>query len=762
MKRRPKRKTRRELRIGIVGTGSRGIHLASLAHKPDEGSRVVAGCNVNPDALKTFRKRFGPDTTVTKDYRRLVARPDIDAVFVTSVDFLREEHALAALHAEKSVYLEKPMAITLEGCDRILRAAHDNKVRLFVGHNMRHAPVILKMKELIGKGAIDEVKAGWCQPFVCYGGDAYFMDWHAERSKATSLLLQKGAHDMDVLHWLCGGHSRRVNPMGGLTVSHRVKDRHDPSERGDPSWQLENWPPLSQTGLNPLANVEDLSRMLMELDNGVFCSYQQPSLERFGWGETDHKKRRDGKVTMRSITTQVLIFVGLAHTCAAGDFIQNTKSLPDVVADYGVVRSRTAFAMPAAAPLTVDGKLDEDLYKAKPNFTEFAYLGSPDKPRLADGQTHGWTAFDVNNLYLGFRCFENVLNKLRTTVTNIDNAAVWEDDEVEIFLDPDQSGTRYYQFLINANGVMCDARLVGNYGTASGSAALGYLYNFDKTWNSGAKVASGSELNAWTLEVAIPWKAFGLTRVVPGYSCAFNLTRHRTPAEENASWSRLDGIGGNHNPRRFGLLVCGNGAPYVSIIEPPDFCVGLDAVKLTIQNPTAAEARIAGKRTAGGGALPDGQAAVSVPPGKEGALKLAYTVAAPGKPVTVSVEVQNGNNLFFAAQYEGVVPQPLRLTLPRKDLLSSKKTEKALAEAALSKEAMAAYALQLDLLNADGKTIRSQQLKPIPSRFLEINFDVAGLGVGNYKMRGTILGADGKPLASVDAPMNVITDPYDF
>jgi hypothetical protein len=54
-----------------------------------------------------------------------------------------------------------------------------------------------------------------------------------------------------------------------------IADRHAPSERGDASWHMDNWPPLSQKGLNPIIDVEDLSMMLMQLDNGVLASYQQ-------------------------------------------------------------------------------------------------------------------------------------------------------------------------------------------------------------------------------------------------------------------------------------------------------------------------------------------------------------------------------------------------------------------------------------------------------------------------------------------------------
>jgi predicted dehydrogenase len=264
----------KEMRIAAIGFGARGS-LIRHAHNPEEGSRVVAGCDTRPEALQKFQELFGEETFVCEDYHELLRRDDIDAVFVLTPDYLHAEHASAALRAGKHVYLEKPMAITIEGCDRILQSAVEGGARLYLGHNMRHMDVIRKMKELIDSGRIGEVRAAWCRHFVAYGGDAYYKDWHAEQRYANSLLLQKGAHDIDVLHWLCGGYSKRVSAMGNLTVYNQVADRRDEDEPADVNWYLENWPPLSQKKLNPVIDVEDLSMMLMELDNGVLASYQQ-------------------------------------------------------------------------------------------------------------------------------------------------------------------------------------------------------------------------------------------------------------------------------------------------------------------------------------------------------------------------------------------------------------------------------------------------------------------------------------------------------
>ncbi|MGH3450777.1 MAG: Gfo/Idh/MocA family protein, partial [Haloechinothrix sp.] len=265
-----------DLRIGLIGYGLRGP-LAQHAHRPGEGSAVVAVCDPRPDRLALAAEHFGPGLTVTEDVDKLLAS-ELDAVFVLSPDHLHEAHAVAALRAGLATYLEKPLAITVDGCDRVLRAARETGARLYVGHNMRHMPVVRAMRDLIVDGAIGEVKAIWCRHFVGHGGDFYFKDWHAERAKGTGLLLQKGAHDIDVIHWLAGGYTRRVNAMGALTVYGDVAAR-----REDPGYlpghdlvaYLTRWPPLSQTGLNPVVDVEDLSMMNMALDNGVLATYQQ-------------------------------------------------------------------------------------------------------------------------------------------------------------------------------------------------------------------------------------------------------------------------------------------------------------------------------------------------------------------------------------------------------------------------------------------------------------------------------------------------------
>jgi predicted dehydrogenase len=127
-----------QLRIGMIGVRGRG-GLWKNWHKPQGGRSVfVAGMDVRDDTLARFRDENGSAPFGTKDYQELLARPDIDAVAVCSPDYCHEEHALAVLQAGKHPFLEKPMAITTEGCDRILTAWQQSGVRMMSGFNMRY------------------------------------------------------------------------------------------------------------------------------------------------------------------------------------------------------------------------------------------------------------------------------------------------------------------------------------------------------------------------------------------------------------------------------------------------------------------------------------------------------------------------------------------------------------------------------------------------------------------------------------------------
>lgn len=266
-----------DLRVGIIGFGMRAS-LAKYVHKPGQGSRVSVVAEPTERGIADAQKRLGDESPVTyvSDVDALLATDDVDAVMVLTPDFAHAEVALKTLAAGLPTFCEKPIAITIDDADAMLAMAAEHRSRLYIGHNMRHMPVVRQMKRLIDEGSIGRVRAIWCRHFVGAGGDFYFKDWHAERARATSLLLQKGAHDIDVIHWLAGGYSRQVSGLGDLAVYGDIESRRDNSDRRMWDWySTDNWPPTAQHDLNPVIDVEDISMIMMRLDNGVLASYQQ-------------------------------------------------------------------------------------------------------------------------------------------------------------------------------------------------------------------------------------------------------------------------------------------------------------------------------------------------------------------------------------------------------------------------------------------------------------------------------------------------------
>ncbi len=265
-----------QVRIGVIGVSGRGV-LYKHWHNPDGQSVVTGGADVRQDALDEFSKGVGKDVFVTLNYRELLERNDVDAIVVTSPDFTHEEYAVAALEAGKHVFCEKPMAITTDGCDRVLETWRKSGKKLMVGHNMRYMRIFRTMREIVSSGAIGEIKAVWVRHFVGSGGDWYFHDWHAVREKSTGLLLQKASHDIDMIHWITGVYTKKVAAFGSLDFFGGDKpDDLTCSSCGEKDTCTEaQFNTRQQCAFRREIDVEDNTVVIMELENGIKASYQQ-------------------------------------------------------------------------------------------------------------------------------------------------------------------------------------------------------------------------------------------------------------------------------------------------------------------------------------------------------------------------------------------------------------------------------------------------------------------------------------------------------
>ena len=151
-----------KIQVGWIGTGARGMHVMNMMYKGvPTGVVVTATCDTyagnlakGKDQIQTLGKNT-PKTYI--DYKELLADKSIDAVFITTPEHLHHDMTLAALAAGKHIYIEKPLAHTIEeGADLVKEAKKAGKV-VQVGTQNRSNSLYIKAKEMVAQGMIGEV-----------------------------------------------------------------------------------------------------------------------------------------------------------------------------------------------------------------------------------------------------------------------------------------------------------------------------------------------------------------------------------------------------------------------------------------------------------------------------------------------------------------------------------------------------------------------------------------------------------------------------
>ena len=146
----------RKIRFGIVGTGIRGCDILRSARKVPTGT-CVGSADLYSTRLKAGIEAYGSDFETSGDYRHLLDRKDIDAIFIATSDHHHRRVTLDAVAAGKDVYCEKPMSHTVADGFAMLGAVQSHK-RIFQAGSQRVSSVLYqKAKETFDSGRLGEV-----------------------------------------------------------------------------------------------------------------------------------------------------------------------------------------------------------------------------------------------------------------------------------------------------------------------------------------------------------------------------------------------------------------------------------------------------------------------------------------------------------------------------------------------------------------------------------------------------------------------------
>jgi len=186
---------REKVGAALVGAGNlaRWVHLPNLKKDPNVHLRAVFSAN-GPRG-KSYALRFGADYCCS-DYDEVLKDPDVDVVVIVSRNAQHASQALAALRAGKHVFLEKPMALTVDECRELHRAVAETGKQLTIGFNRRFAPTYLGLKkQLARRGGPAVLNLRVNSPGI--SGD-YWMAAPA----AGGAILGEACHFVDLAFWL--------------------------------------------------------------------------------------------------------------------------------------------------------------------------------------------------------------------------------------------------------------------------------------------------------------------------------------------------------------------------------------------------------------------------------------------------------------------------------------------------------------------------------------------------------------------------------
>ncbi len=207
---------RKKFRIAIVGCSARStMFLAYFKRNPCDGE-IVGLCDIIPERAEILKKCYGVDAEIFSDDREMIKKLRPDAIAVCTADYAHTEPVIHALEADTNVFCEKPMAVTLEDCDRMADAAQKTSAIFYLGFNLRHGPVHDTIHHLITTGHVGRVTTIEANEYY-YGGKTYFRRWNRFRKFGGGLWITKACHDFDLLNWMAGAKPKTVFAVSSLS-----------------------------------------------------------------------------------------------------------------------------------------------------------------------------------------------------------------------------------------------------------------------------------------------------------------------------------------------------------------------------------------------------------------------------------------------------------------------------------------------------------------------------------------------------------------
>ena len=423
--------------------------------------------------------------------------------------------------------------------------------------------------------------------------------------------------------------------------------------------------------------------------------------------------------------------------------------------------SRLVFELPRVeAPMTIDGRLDEPIWgDDRAQMGQFR-LGLSTTP--AQHSREAWGAYDEQTLYLGVRLQREPGTELRVATLEPDDAAIWEDDEVEVFLDPFSSGTRYLQLILNSRGVVYDAvheivEVPDARAASPGATVLSRVT--DDSWDANLARAVHIEDTWWSIEMALPLASIGLDGAPAGHRLGLNITSADWDTEEyttlspNNSW---------HDPLQFGVAVLGEPRMEVTALDLSGVGQGRNLLRLDVRQLGGPEGDYTLSLTfRAPGQWLQKSVQFELAQGRDARPGLPFTITAETGAWEAAIEVADPTGaLVFATRRTGVLPGPMLMDLRSSAVLSDAAPIELSARMGVGQLTARRISLAAQLTGADGRVVAQQELGDADGPELHAYLPVTGLVPGVYVLE-LLASEDGETVARGSDVFRVARSPFE-
>ncbi len=245
-----------KLKFAIIGCGRIAARHAEIINNIAELSAV---CDIKPERANDFAEKYSADPYNAIE-ELLKNENNIDVVSICTPNSFHTEHTILALKAGKNVLCEKPMAISVSDCKRMMIEADKSGKDLFIVKQNRFNPPVAALKEVIDSGKLGkllnvELNCFWNR------NDEYYRqsDWKGKKAIDGGTLFTQFSHFIDLLYWLIGDF-KSLNGIGRNFIH------------------------------NELVEFEDTGVVMGEFENGALCT--------INYTVNSHKQNMEGSITV--------------------------------------------------------------------------------------------------------------------------------------------------------------------------------------------------------------------------------------------------------------------------------------------------------------------------------------------------------------------------------------------------------------------------------------------------------------------------------